>query len=150
MRNRASAILILLMIVLILYALAQNGSLSSLTNLFNVTPNGTVLFGGITARPIFATQVSQPILVTQPPNYIAPPTLAFGATAIPQNDGSGVYAGAAGCIIPNGWIPYTIQNGDTIGTIATAYGVALDQFIAVNCLANPDLVYAGQIVYVPH
>lgn len=152
MRNRASAILILLMLVLILYALAQNGALGNIGSIFNTTPNGTVLFGGITARPIFPTQGSRPIFSTLPPNYTPPPTLIFGAPNDPNTgstDPNGVYAGQSGCIVPNGWVPYTIQNGDTIGTIATAYGIDVNQFIAANCLVNPDLVYVGQIIYVP-
>ncbi len=149
MRNRAAIILLLLFLVII-YALSQNGTLV-LPNLFNGTPNGTLFFS-VTARPLFPTAASGPVLFsTVPPYYPTQAPVYYGATFPAGGSAAtnGQFAGQAGCVVPNGWVLYTIQNGDTIGTIATAYGVALDQFVAANCLANPDLVYVGQVVYVP-
>ena len=43
------------------------------------------------------------------------------------------------------WDTGTIQRGDTLGAIARAYGVSVDQIMNVNPqIANPNLIYAGQ------
>jgi len=44
---------------------------------------------------------------------------------------------------------YTIQEGDTLGAIAQAFGVSVEDLIAVNGLANPDVLSVGQTLIVP-
>ena len=42
-----------------------------------------------------------------------------------------------------------MQPGDTLGTIATLYGVTIDDLVALNTLANPNALEVGQMLDVP-
>jgi lipoprotein-anchoring transpeptidase ErfK/SrfK len=44
---------------------------------------------------------------------------------------------------------HTVQEGDTLGAIAQAYGVSIEGLIAANELANPDLLYVGWTLTIP-
>jgi len=44
---------------------------------------------------------------------------------------------------------YTVQSGDTLGTIAQAYGVSLEMLIEANELVNPNYLSVGQVLVVP-
>lgn len=51
---------------------------------------------------------------------------------------------------PPGFRRYTVMSGDTMFLIARRFGVPLDQFLAANPhIANPDLIYPGDVVCVP-
>jgi LysM repeat protein len=44
---------------------------------------------------------------------------------------------------------YTIQDGDTLASIATAYGITLEELIAVNGISDPNLIHPGQALAIP-
>ena len=44
---------------------------------------------------------------------------------------------------------YVVQNGDTLGSIAADFSISLDAIIAVNNLANPNILSVGQEVEIP-
>jgi len=44
---------------------------------------------------------------------------------------------------------YTIQPGDTLGVIATKFGVSVDDIINVNKIENPNVLSAGQQIIIP-
>lgn len=44
---------------------------------------------------------------------------------------------------------YTVQAGDTLGSIAQEFGVSLQQLIVENALANPDHVEVGSVLTIP-
>jgi LasA protease len=44
---------------------------------------------------------------------------------------------------------YTVQAGDSLGTIAQYYGVSLEQLVQANNLLNPDYVEPGQVLTIP-
>ena len=44
---------------------------------------------------------------------------------------------------------YTVQEGDTLGSIAQAHAVSVEDLAAANSLANPNLLYVGQTLIVP-
>lgn len=44
---------------------------------------------------------------------------------------------------------YVIQRGDTLGRIAQAAGISVQQLAAANCIYNPNLIYPGQVIKVP-
>ena len=46
-------------------------------------------------------------------------------------------------------IPVTVAPGDTLSSIAAAYGTNWQAIAAYSALADPNLIYAGQTVYVP-
>ena len=44
---------------------------------------------------------------------------------------------------------YTVQEGDTLGAIAQAYDVSVEDLVAANDLANPDMLGVGQSLIIP-
>jgi LysM repeat protein len=58
--------------------------------------------------------------------------------------------GAANTCTPRtGWVSYTVQQGDTVGTLATQAGVSIQDLVTANCLANADVITVGQVIYLP-
>lgn len=43
---------------------------------------------------------------------------------------------------------YTVQEGDTLSAIAALYGTSYQELAAINGIANPDLIYPGQVLQV--
>lgn len=65
-------------------------------------------------------------------------------------------AGGAGSLVvtctasqPQGWIAYRVKAGDTVQRLATATNTLVSQIVSVNCLVRPDMIRAGQILYLP-
>ena len=46
-------------------------------------------------------------------------------------------------------LTYAVEQGDTLGTIATEFSVPLGALIAVNALDNPNLIGIGQEIIIP-
>lgn len=44
---------------------------------------------------------------------------------------------------------YTVQPGDTLGQIASRYGVSIEQIVRANELPNPDILSVGQVITIP-
>ncbi len=152
MRSRASLILFIFFILLIII-LANNGALGTLFSTTSTTP----IFSGPTARPlVFATAVpgSGGVIPTAyaPTAFMSvPPTTDLGQSQSSgqSNVPSGALAPSGQCVVPNGWVPYTIQSGDTLATIAQRYNLTVQQLASANCMQNPDLIYADQVIAVP-
>ena len=51
--------------------------------------------------------------------------------------------------IPDGWIAYTLQSGDTLFALATRSGTSLERVSRVNCIADPSVVSVGRTIYLP-
>jgi LysM repeat protein len=56
---------------------------------------------------------------------------------------------AASCAVPAGWVAYRVVAGDTLGTIAERVGSSVVALQNANCIANSEIIYVGQILYVP-
>jgi LysM repeat protein len=50
---------------------------------------------------------------------------------------------------PSGGGTYTVQRGDTLGLIAQRFGVSLADLINANNIANPNLIFVGQMLTIP-
>jgi putative chitinase len=65
-----------------------------------------------------------------------------------------IYAGqrlvipGGGSHVPGG-VWYTVRPGDSLSSIAWRYGVSVWTLAKVNKLSNPNLIYAGQKLYIP-
>jgi len=46
-------------------------------------------------------------------------------------------------------IEYPVKKGDTLGKIALAFGVSLQDIMTANNLTDPDVITVGQILYIP-
>jgi hypothetical protein len=44
---------------------------------------------------------------------------------------------------------HTVQAGESLWEIAQRYGQSLDSIITANQLANPDMIYPGQVIIIP-
>lgn len=85
---------------------------------------------------------------------IGAPTLFPSITPLINGGGSsgGVVvtsAPPANCPPPNGWVQYEVEAGDSLSGLADATGTTLQTLIQANCLADPDTLYTGQILYLP-
>lgn len=45
--------------------------------------------------------------------------------------------------------PYVVQPGDTLSEIARRFGSSVDAIVRANGIADPDFIFAGQILCVP-
>ncbi len=76
-----------------------------------------------TAAPLIVEETSPVISETAPPEVVA-------------------------CAFPAGWFKITVQMGDTLDTLAIAYGTTTELLVQGNCLVINNLI-AGMILYVP-
>ncbi len=98
-----------------------------------VPPDGQIIVNQVVVTPTPQT------IVIQPTAYLAPATAYVPlSVALPAN-----------CQVRTDWEPYTVQAGDTLGVLAIARNVALSDLIIGNCLATPDIINVGQVVYLP-
>lgn len=44
---------------------------------------------------------------------------------------------------------YVVKSGDTLYRIAAKYGVTVQQIVAANNIANPNLIFTGQVLKIP-
>lgn len=87
---------------------------------------------------------------------------AYGTTADAIAHANGIsdprqiYVGQE-LIIPDGsdgmgtqeLVPYVVQAGDTVTSIATRYGTTWEALVHVNRMLSPSTLYAGQVIQVP-
>ena len=80
-----------------------------------------------------------PVGSTLTTSTIPPVTLPPSSTRTPPT-----------CTVRSDWADtYTVQLGDNLSTIARQYGIPLRELQEGNCIANPDLIRAGQVLHVP-
>ncbi len=56
---------------------------------------------------------------------------------------------AAACEPPEGWLPYTVQNGDVLINLAEYSGLTLQELQEGNCMDDETLIYPGDVIYLP-
>lgn len=98
------------------------------------------------------TPTARPAQATQPSANGGAPTLFPSITPLPGFGGVSPTqpAGVGGsCPTPGGWVPYTIEGGDSLGALADATGVTVQDIVNANCLSDPDTLYTGQTIYLP-
>jgi nucleoid-associated protein YgaU len=152
MRDRTSLLLFVLILLLIII-LAQNGLLGNLFSGNSSRSAAQTLPPSVRPLTFTTPAPGYPLLPTAnlptvylPPTYLpAYPPTAQQVTAYPP----GNVSPGGPCIVPNGWVAYTVQPGDTLAAIAATFGLTAEQLAQANCLQNPDLIYEGQILAVP-
>jgi len=63
--------------------------------------------------------------------------------------GQRLIVSSGGSLAPSGGATHIVQAGDFLGAIASRYGVALADLVRANSIANPDLIYVGQVLVIP-
>lgn len=53
------------------------------------------------------------------------------------------------CILRTDWFVYIVQRGDTLGSIARRAQSTIAELAAANCLANVNIIFTGQTLYLP-
>jgi len=79
------------------------------------------------------------------PTNVPPPTSTppLSDTPVPPQPTTTV------CTVRVGWVPYTVQRGETLFRIALRYGLSTGELQRGNCLPDTSLI-AGQTLYVPN
>jgi LysM repeat protein len=91
------------------------------------------------------TTTSGPVATnTQPPPTTPLPTNTLPPPAIPTNPPP-----SSGCGPPASWVTYTVQPGDTVYSISSAYSITVNQLMYANCL-NSQTIFPGQNLWVPN
>ena len=126
-------------LVLGAFILSFSESESSLIRL----PTHTALVVGL-ATPL-------PPIASSPTYTVAPsatPSLPPPSSLTPTSSET-VSLSPTACPIPDGWIPYTVQRGETLNPLAARYGLSPQELADANCLTASQQVVPGFILYVP-
>lgn len=112
----------------------------TLTTVPPITPTPTTPEDSETGDPVFIDARDTPI--PGPDGSTGGPTPNSGGQAPDE-----LYI--PGCIPRTDWQLYTVKDGDIITNLALLGEITVDELVSANCLANPDLLYVGQQLYVP-
>lgn len=94
--------------------------------------------------------------VTEIPLVLASPTFVFDPSTVTLT-APGAVTPITGplegvnpaCPPPPGWVPYTVEAGDSLGLLAAQTNSSLAELVAANCLTDPNQIYSGQVLYLP-
>jgi hypothetical protein len=89
------------------------------------------------------TQIQPVVGVTQVAvtQVVATPVTVAQSVVVPTQDPN--------CTPPAGWLPYTVVAGDTLGGLSILTFSTIAELATGNCVVTPDLIYAGQTLYLP-
>jgi len=100
------------------------------------------------ASPTGVTPVSSPVSSPQPSvSATEVPSPGETATAVPSEPAP-TAEGPSPSVPPEG-VEHVVAWGETINIIAARYGVSVEDIVAANNLANPDLIRAGDVLIIP-
>jgi LysM repeat protein len=116
-----------------------------ITVLVSLTPAPTV--AQPTVPPPGTTEIAAISPTPLPTGETAPATVPPTATLPPVPPTVGISPPACG--VPAGWVPYVVQRGDTVGSLAACSGASVAQIAAANCLTSADVILAGQGLWLP-
>jgi LysM repeat protein len=115
------------------YVVQSGDTLFRISLKFNVSLSAIITANGITnPELIYAGQV---LIIPDAGTVVTPPA----ATAPPP----------ASTPPPAGGTTYTVQSGDTLGIIATKFGVTVNALVAANGISNANLIFIGQQLLIP-
>ncbi|RME07271.1 MAG: LysM peptidoglycan-binding domain-containing protein [Anaerolineae bacterium] len=91
-----------------------------------------------------------PTATTPPPLPTVPPGQpTYTPSSTPSRTPSPTTAAQpTACPVPENWQPYTVQNGDTLPSLAARHNVSQEQIISANCLLSETLL-PGSSLYLP-
>ncbi|MBF0714970.1 LysM peptidoglycan-binding domain-containing protein [Gemelliphila palaticanis] len=112
-----------------IHIVKKGETLYSIASKYGMTVEGLKAINGLSG-PVEA-RVGQRLIVN---NYINIPSVGTGT-------GSGV--GPGSILVPD---TYTIRAGDTLGAIAQRFGTTVANLQRINGIANPNVIYAGQVI----
>lgn len=111
-------------------------------------PSTPIVLVGVTGVTVEASPTPLPTVALPaatstplPPTATATPRADASATAVP------VLASCGN--VPPGWIPYTVQRGDTLSYLAVHSGATLSEIVQANCLDPNMFLLSGLQLYLP-
>lgn len=111
---------------------------------FQYTDRGIINgINGYVDRDIFTNQI---LLQNSSPIENTGNTSNTGNAGNDPNNGNSGNTGSGGNINQTNTVRYTVQRGDTLSEIALRYGTTVNQIASQNRIANPNLIYVGQIL----
>ncbi|MYD94283.1 MAG: LysM peptidoglycan-binding domain-containing protein [Chloroflexi bacterium] len=136
-------VLAIVLIVVLVMALTGGGEEESTAGA-TPTATPTAVAGGLPSTPsaIGVTPVAPPITVapTQPPVPEPTPPATPTPTEPPVPTPTPT---------PEGPIEYAVQEGDTLFSIASAYGVSVADVVDFNDLPDENFIFVGQVLEIP-
>ncbi|MCP4358798.1 MAG: LysM peptidoglycan-binding domain-containing protein [Chloroflexi bacterium] len=118
------------------YTVRWGDTLYSIARRHNTTVNDIVAINNIpNPNLIYVGQV------IEIPDGSNPPPTSPPTTAVPPLP--------TATAPPGGSITYVVQPGDTLYAIARRYGTTVNAIAAANNIANPNLIYVGQVLIIP-
>jgi lipoprotein-anchoring transpeptidase ErfK/SrfK len=124
-----------------------------------------LLFVAITVILLFALAtwvITLPVETASAAPGLTPTTVADSSTPLPTLEPTATPMTVAPTTTPPADQPvdqpadaptpplsHTVQEGDTLGAIAQAYGVSIEALVAANELVDPDLLYVGWTLIIP-
>ena len=91
-----------------------------------------------TTQPTTQPSVTVPVVNPTPGVPTRTPSATFTLTLTPTS-----------CLFPAGWLPYTVQNGDSLAGLASEYKKTSAELGAANCLSAATDVTPGQVIHLP-
>lgn len=107
-----------------------------------VQPTAPPAISQLTPAPSDAASPTLTIL----PSATATLTPAPSRTTTPS---ATTFPSPTGCPIPPGWIPYTVQRGETLNPLAARFGLHPQELADANCISRSQQVVPGLILYIP-
>ena len=125
------------------YTLQRGDTIGSIGRKCGTTAGAIAALNGLTnVNLIFTGQVlrmpGSSGGTTNPPVTTSTPVPVVTSTPAPSTGGTSACPAI-----------YTIQRGDTLGSIARKCGVTASAILAVNTLSNPNVIYPGQQLSIP-
>ncbi len=119
------------------YTVQRGDTLGGIARRYNTTVATLVQLNGLTnPNLIFVGQVlvvpapAQPQPTATSPQQPQPTATSAQPTPVPER------------------VTYTVQRGDTLSRIALRYGVTVQELVMLNNIANPNLIYPGQVLII--
>lgn len=95
--------------------------------------------------PLGLLMVGRPVRI---PCVEGPPTpTPMPPTRTPSQPPASAASAGAACMPPAGWIPYTVQRGDTLSALAAQCGVSVTAILQANGCRSGTQIFAGERLY---
>ena len=109
--------------------------------------NSTVAAGGVTERPTESSNVPVTTPTSPPPTPTQPsmPVITAAPTFTPAPE----VATTPTTIPATGTVMHTVQPGENLFRISLRYNTTVEAIARVNNIANPAMIYVGQVLTIP-
>src|SRR5262245_25438233 len=165
-RNLARGVVLLILAVLLIagfaparadsrtYVVQTGDTLFSIAARFNVSVSELATINKI--YDVNSIYVGQTLILPNPlPAGFQASYPVSGSTADGPQFGTGGPASSGGTapstgnvVAPAGFVTYVVRPGDTLSDIAVRFNTTPDVIMATNNIANPDLIFVGQILII--